>query len=70
MPLIVRVVLAVVLLGVVGYCVFGFLATLEPMNDSVLGWRIGYGAVGIASLVGAVWIVRAARSSRDKPRES
>lgn len=70
MPLMIRVVLAVLLLGVVGFCSFGFLATFEPTNDSMVGWRIGYGAVGVASLVGAVWIVRAARSSRDKPRES
>ncbi len=57
MPLMVRVMLTVLLLGIAGYCVFGFLATLEPLNDSELAWRIGYGAVGIASLAGAVWIV-------------
>ncbi len=70
MPIAARIVLAVLLIGIAGYCVFGFLATLEPMHDSVLAWRIGYGAVGIASLVGAVWVIRTARRSGSKSEES
>jgi hypothetical protein len=49
-----RILVAFVLIGVAAFCVFGFLASAEiPSNANV--FRIGYGAIGIASLAGAGW---------------
>ena len=47
-------VLAIFLLCVAGYCGFGLLATLEPMDRNVLAWRVGYALAIVASL-GGFW---------------
>lgn len=49
-----RLISAIVLLGVTGFCVFGFLATFEPLPAATQWtWRAIYGIVGTAALVGA-----------------
>jgi hypothetical protein len=53
----VRILLALVLLGIAAFCGFGLLATFEPTDQNVIAFRIGYGAIGIASILGAVWLV-------------
>jgi hypothetical protein len=63
MPVVARLVVALALLGIGGFCVFGFLATYEPTNRNILPWRVGHGAVAIASVVGAGWLAWP-RSSR------
>jgi hypothetical protein len=51
-----RGLLAVVLLGVAGFAVFGFLATFEPMDAVVQWtWRGVYAAAGLASVAGIGW---------------
>jgi hypothetical protein len=42
------------LLAVVTFCVFGFLATLEPTDKTAqfVVFRIGYSVIGLACLVG------------------
>lgn len=49
-----RLLTAIILLGVVAFCVFGFLATFEPLPPATQWtWRAIYAAVGLASMVGA-----------------
>ena len=50
-----RVVGAVFLLSVLGFCGFGFLASYE-LSDG-LSFRITYALMGAASLLGAAWLV-------------
>jgi hypothetical protein len=55
MTIILRMILAVALLGVAGFCLFGFLASYEysdPMKR--LPWQIGYGVLGAGCLAGVV----------------
>jgi len=53
---ILRLLYAVVLLGVAGFAGFGFLATFEP-NENTLPWRIGYAAVGVGAIIVAIWLL-------------
>ena len=54
-----RIVAAILLLAVVGFCVFGFMATFEPLDRSTqLFWRTAYGVVGVVCLAAAVWTLR------------
>ena len=54
-----RVALGLTLLSVAAFCVFGFLATYEPTDrpDTALTFRIGYAAIGLGCLAGAVALV-------------
>lgn len=53
-----RVVTAALLAAVALFCVFGFLATFEPLSRSVqITWRIVYSLTGLSCLVIAVWLV-------------
>ena len=47
---------SLLLLAVVAFCLFAFLATLEPTDNSqqFMAFRIGYAVVGLGSLVGIV----------------
>ena len=54
---ILRLLYAVLLLGVALFAVFGFLATFEPSEQSVLPWRIGYAAVGIGAVIVVIWLL-------------
>ncbi|MCB1088257.1 MAG: hypothetical protein KDM63_14505 [Verrucomicrobiae bacterium] len=50
-----RIVGATLMLAVMAFCGFGFLATFEPLDASTqLTWRIVYGLVGLACLGGIV----------------
>ena len=53
-----RIILAVILLILVAFCVFAFMGTFEPGDRNVLGWRVGFGVVGTASLILAIWVLR------------
>ena len=52
-----RIILAVLLLAVATFCLFGFIATFEPSDRNLLVWRIGYGTIALGSLVLAVWLL-------------
>ena len=69
MPRYASILLAVVLLGVAAFCVFGFLATYERPGWSVL--RVTYGVVGLLALVGAGVLILRSRGgpSRGFPIE-
>jgi hypothetical protein len=55
-----RVVTMVVVLIVLAFCVFGFVATFEPMDATKQwSWRAVYGIIGVACVGGYVWAVRA-----------
>jgi hypothetical protein len=53
---------ALALLAVAGFCVFGFLATFEP--PGLIGWRIAYGAIGLTCLAIARWLLLGGIGSR------
>jgi hypothetical protein len=69
MPRFASILLAVVLVAVAAFCVFGFLATYEPPGAPVL--RVIYAAVGLLSLVGVGVLVFRSRGgpSRGFPIE-
>ncbi len=53
------IVTAALLLGVVAFCVFGFLATFEPMPPvRQWMWRAIYSGIGSTAVVGAAFIFR------------
>ncbi len=59
-----RLISVLMLLGVTGFCVFGFLATFEPLPATTQWtWRAIYSVVGIASLAG---VAVSLRGSRDR----
>jgi hypothetical protein len=47
------------LLAVSAFCGFGFLATFEPLGNPAAGivFRIGYGVIGSAAILGIVLLV-------------
>lgn len=54
-----RVIIVLLLLCVVAFSAFGFMASYEPIDDgSHLTWRIGYGIAIVASLFGVVRTLR------------
>jgi len=55
MPTIGRIGVALVLLTIALFTVFGFLATFEPPGH--LAWRIGYTLGGFLSLSCAAWVL-------------
>ncbi len=56
---------ALLLLGVTAFCVFGFMATFEPLDASIqLTWRIVYGMVGITCLGLTVALLRPGRKAK------
>jgi hypothetical protein len=52
-----RIILAVLLFILTGYCVFGVLATLEPSTRKVLAWRSVYITIGAGSFLLGLWLV-------------
>jgi hypothetical protein len=49
----------IILMAVLGFCVFGFMATFEPMDATKqFVMRALYGAVALVCLVTMVWAVR------------
>ena len=58
LPLALRLLLVLLLLGLVLFCVFGFLATLEPLPGTVRwGFRAIYLLVGTLGLGGMAWLL-------------
>ncbi len=54
-PVILLRLITALLLAVLGeFCVFGFLASLEPGNH--LPWQIGYSLLGLGFFTGAFWL--------------
>lgn len=49
-----RIGLAIALLLLAAFCVFGFMASSEPGVDLV--WQIAYPVVGVFSAVAAIWL--------------
>ncbi len=45
--------MSLILITVILFCVFGYIATYEPLEKSIqLTWRIVYGIIGVAAIVG------------------
>ena len=54
-----RIMRVLVLLALLSFCVFGFMATFEPLDTSTqLTWCAVYGLVGLACLAGLVVLLR------------
>jgi len=46
-------------LGVAAFCTFGFLASFEPIDaGEAIKWRIGYALGFLASVTGAIRLLR------------
>ncbi len=59
-----RILAALALVGVDLFCVFGFLASYEYSEPSKrLPWQIGYGVLGMVSLIGVAVLLRRRRRS-------
>jgi uncharacterized membrane protein YuzA (DUF378 family) len=66
-------ILCLLLLAVSAFCVFGFLATFEPLENPAAGmvFRIGYGVIGLSAILGFVLlIVRACRLQNTPDEEA
>ncbi len=62
MQILPRVLGTLVLLAVVGFCVFGFMASYEyPEAARRLPWQIGYAVIGLACLSAIVLLLRPRR---------
>lgn len=62
MKIVLKVLMSAGLLAGALFCVFGFMATFEPMTwGSPLGLRIGYAVVGVALLAGIIALWRVGR---------
>jgi hypothetical protein len=60
-----RLVLSLPLMAVAGYCLFGFVATFEPMpRVEQWIWRGAYSGAGAAALIAICWIWLKPRSRR------
>lgn len=57
-----KILLALALLAFAAFCVFGFLATYEPL-EGALGWRVGYGVGLVACLYGLLRLLRRGREA-------
>ena len=59
MKILLAVVGSILFLALAAFCLFGFLATLEPTDTpgTFLAFRIGYVVVGLGSLAGLVALV-------------
>ena len=58
MELTVRILLAVAFLAVATFCVFGFVASFEPLERSrQIAWRAVHGAGASVSLLGVAWVL-------------
>jgi hypothetical protein len=55
MPILIRVILAVISIGFAAVCGFGFLASLEPGASPL--WRIGYSGAALVFLAIAIWLL-------------
>jgi hypothetical protein len=59
-----RIIGALALLAITGFCVFGFMASFEYFETAKrLPWQIGYGALGLVCLSGAAMVLRPRRRS-------
>lgn len=59
MRILLSILLSTAALGILLFCVFGFMATLEPMDLAVqVTWRIIYGVIGTGCVGGLVWVWR------------
>ena len=53
-----RILVALFLFVFLGFCIFGFIATFEPMDlGRQLIWRLFYGGAGLAAAIGIVALV-------------
>ena len=61
---VIRIIGVLALLALLAFCVFGFMATFEPLDASTqLTWRVVYGLAGLACLGGIALLSRARKHS-------
>ena len=56
MKLLLAIVGSLLLLAVASFCVFGFLATFEPTDNTwqFMAFRVGYSVVGLSCIAGVI----------------
>jgi hypothetical protein len=66
MVLVARALAAIIVVAIAAFCVFGFMATYEPLDPGAqITWRIIYGAIGGICAVAAVWSCYRAEKVRE-----
>jgi len=64
-----RLFASLVLVSLAGFCLFGFLATYEPVDPaSAARWRLVWGTVGGLSVLGLLGTLRGLRRSSRRGR--
>jgi uncharacterized membrane protein YbhN (UPF0104 family) len=70
MNVLTRTLLTLGLLALVGFCIFGFLASYEsPDASRRLPWQLGYGTVAFACLLVTILLWRPRRSQKHHDHE-
>ena len=59
-----RIIVPLCLLTLAAFCVFGFLATYEPMEGGALAWRVGYGVAIVTCTCAALRLLWKGSRSR------
>jgi len=65
MKLLVTILGSLLLLTIVAFCVFGFMASFEDRTAEFIAFRIGYGVIGVGCLVGVGLLIFRAMSQRN-----
>ncbi len=55
-----RITASIFAFGIAAFCVFGFLASFEYSLAKSWPWHLGYGIVGIGSLIAAILLLKGA----------
>ena len=57
MKILFRVMITLLCFGILLFCIYGFLATFEPLPESIqLTWRIIYSVIGTLCVAGVVGV--------------
>lgn len=61
-----RLLLSLILVGMLLFCVFGVMATFEPLERSIqMTWRLVYATAGVVAVVALVLVNRRRRTPGD-----
>jgi len=65
-----RIVGALLLLAIMAFCIFGFMATFEPSDQPRLPWQIGYAFVSIICLARAIMLMLPKKQNRSEKKQN
>lgn len=65
-----RIALTMAFLGILSFCLFGFLASFEPSPASRWGWRVPYSIIGLSCVLAVVWLWKPVRRGRSRHQDN